>query len=194
MWILLLVISTSVAGVRAQTTPTISVYPTSYEAENIGVIFQTNVTVQGVTDLAGFEFKLGYDTAVLTATEIVDGGIYESYFPLISEIYDAEGYLHYSVMELTGVVSFDGDGILATITFNATGLGETALDLYDTILGDSLGDPITHDLIDGQVTVVPEFPAALIMPLFLIVTLVAVILTKTVWSRKRRAPSLPPRP
>ncbi len=181
--LLLLIVSIAVAGVRASPTA-VSVDPSSYTAEEIGVVFQVNVTVQDATNLAGYEFKLGYDTTILTATNITYGGIFgDTYFPLISVINDTEGWLHYSDMEEFGEPAFTGSGVIATITFNATALGSTDLDLYDTKLGDDSvpSTPIDHETIDGSVTVIPEFPPSMILSLFSVITLIAVILGKMVW-------------
>jgi len=155
--ILLLVVSIALTSVIVHPTtipeyPTISVYPTSYKAENIGVNFQINVTIQDATNLAGVEFKLGYNTTVLTATQIEYGGIFgTNYFPLLSEIHDAEGWLLYGVMEYFGEPAFNGSAVVATITFTATEFGSTVLDLYDTKLGDPSQPPIPifHWVKDG---------------------------------------------
>jgi len=155
---LLLVVSIALSSVIVHPTtiseyPTISVYPTSYKAENIGVNFQINVTIQNITNLAGVEFKLGYNTTVLTATQIEYGGIFgPDYFPLLSVINDTAGWLHYGIMENWGEPSFNGSAVAATITFTATEFGSTVLDLYETKLGDSslpTPNPIVHTVQDG---------------------------------------------
>ena len=193
LWTLLvLIVSFTIAGVGASPT-SISVDPPDYTADEVGTIFQVNITVQDVADLAGYEFKLGYDTTVLAATNITYGGIFGStYFPLINMINNTEGWLHYCDMEEFGEPAFEGDGVIATITFNATGPGSTVLDLYDTILGDDSvpPTPMPHETIDGDVTVIPEFPSSMVMPLFLVMTLIAVILGKLIWSRRGRGPSI----
>jgi len=99
-------------------------------------------------------------------------------------IYDEEGWLGFSCMQMFGEDPVDGSGLLVTIGFTSDSEGTTVLDLYETKLGNSTGDPITHDVIDGSVTVIPEFPVAVIVPLFLIATLVVIILEKTIWSRR----------
>jgi len=181
LWILPIFFVSTAEGA----TTIVSMDPSSYTAEDIGVTMQINITLQDVTDLAGFEFKLAYDTTILTATEIEYGGIFgENYWPLINVIYDEEGWLGFSCMQMFGEDPVDGSGLLVTIGFTSDSEGTTVLDLYETKLGNSTGDPITHDVIDGSVTVIPEFPVAVIVPLFLIATLVVIILEKTIWSRR----------
>jgi len=117
----------------------------------IGSTFTVEIWVRNVANLAGVEFKLGYDTTVLTATTITYGDIFgESYFPLISVIYDADGYLHYSAMQYFGEPGV-GDGRAAIIDFTVDSLGGSALNLYDTKLGDNSSppQPIVHTAIDG---------------------------------------------
>jgi len=41
------------------------------------------------------------------------------------------------------------------ITFNAIALGNSKLDLYNTDLWDSMSNPITHSVVDGEVTIYP---------------------------------------
>ena len=46
-----------------------------------------------------------------------------------------------------------GNGTLATITFKAINSGISQLGLYDTILGDSCGDPIPHTVENGTISI-----------------------------------------
>jgi len=70
---------------------------------------------------------------------------------LKSDIYDDEGYLWYGFMEAFGEPSFSGDGRVAIITFSVDSLGDSALNLYATKLGDPSSPPvpISHDALDG---------------------------------------------
>lgn len=156
-WLLIFAASISLSSITVlQATdsayPTISVHPTTYKGGNIGETFKINVTIQDVIDLAGLEFRLGYNTAVLTATQIDYGGIFgDNYLEWISSINDAQGWLHYGVSRDYGRPSFNGSAVVATVTFEVTESGSTVLDLYETQLGDSLvpPSPIIHTVIDG---------------------------------------------
>jgi len=156
IWMLpLLIVSIAAVGpVGAQTT-TIGVEPDSIVDPGLGPgsTFSVEIWVRQVSDLAGVEFKLGYDTTVLTATTITYGDIFgPTKFDLISKIVDAEGYLHYCIMEQFGEPAFEGDGRVAIITFSVDSMGGSTLDLYDIILGDSSVPPgfILHDALDGS--------------------------------------------
>ena len=75
--------------------------------------------------------------------------------------------------------------------YNATIPGKPAFTTvkFNITAYDNAENPATRDGEDVNFvyTVVPEFPAALILPLFMIAALVAVILGKTAWSRKRKS-------
>ena len=149
----LLIVSIAVPGVRAQST-TIGVEPIDTIDPDLGpgLTFTVEIWIRDVEDLAGFDFFLGYDTSVLTATSITYGDIFgATYLLLISEIHDDEGYLVYSIIEALGEPTFDGDGRVAIIDFTVDSLGNSALDLYDTKLGDSAApsNPILHEALDG---------------------------------------------
>jgi len=113
--------------------------------------FKVEIWVRNVVDLYGFEFKLGYDTTVLTATLIEYGGIFgDKYFPWISKIYDDQGYLHYGAAENMLEPTFTGSARAANITFKVDSFGGSHLHLYDTILVEgTTGGDIVHDALDG---------------------------------------------
>jgi len=112
--------------------------------------FVVEIWVRNVVDLAGFEFKLSYNTAVLTATLIEYGGIFgATRFQLVNKIYDGAGYLHYAVMEAFYEPGFTGDGKAAKITFTVDSEGESCLTLYEDKLGNSAAQPIGHMAVNG---------------------------------------------
>jgi len=117
-----------------------------------GSTFTVEIWVRNVANLAGVEFKLGYATAVLTATEIEYGGIFgETFMIWMNETYDDAGYLHLGISEWFGEPAFTGDGRVAIIHFTADSVGESVLNLYGTILGDASvpPEPMSHEILDG---------------------------------------------
>ena len=128
----------------------------STKTVHTGSIFSVNVSIQNVFDLYTFHLFLGYDTTVLDALSVY---IYPPFnrgpipFPIIN---DDDGYVEFS-----GNVGIPGPGVsgsfpLAKITFNATALGNSKLDLYNTDLWDSMSNPIAHSEVDGEVTIYPR--------------------------------------
>jgi len=155
IWLLpLLIVNIAAIGpVGAQAT-TIGVEPVSIVNPGLGPgsTFTVEIWIRGVVDLAGIEFKLGYNTTVLTATTITYGDIFgATYFPLISTIDDVNGFCFYGIREQFGEPGFNGDGRVVIITFSVDSLGGSALHLYETKLGDSKGPPmpIVHVALDG---------------------------------------------
>jgi len=146
------VLSTVIIGAKAEPMTTIGVEPPVLLDPTLeqGSTFAVEIWVRNVADLAGIEFKLSYDTAILTAKKVDYGGIFGvTYFPLITKIDDAAGSLHYAIMEMFGEPGFTGDGKAAIITFSVDTEGESVLDLYSTRLGNSAAKAIGHLAIDG---------------------------------------------
>ena len=85
--------------------------------------------------------------------------------------------------------TFSGNGKLFMIEFTARENGASSLDFWVNGMGtevlDNWGDIIECVLIDGNLTVVPEFPEFLIAPLIIVATLTAVLLRK-IWLKKRK--------
>ena len=145
-------LSIAIANTLGSPTATLGVEPelTMDPALVPGSTFVVDIWVRDVVDLVGVEFKLNYNTAVLTATLVQYGGIFgPMYLPLISQIYDSAGYLHYAIMEWFGEPGFSGDAIVAKITFSVDSEGESCLNLYSTKLGNSAAQPIDHLAVDG---------------------------------------------
>ena len=207
LWItIMLMIGLSVASVgvsraRAQENGTrVKVEPSNVtigeegEPYPIGEQFTVNVTLYDVAGLYGWEFKLFWDNTVLSAIDHIvhTPPAWEDYnaYPVgpgIQNDYNDTHSRYYMglVPLLAPAPTFNGTTLLVTLTFNVTAGGSSTLDLQEIKLSDYDVEPIPHQAFDGTVTVIPEFPASVILPLFLVATLVAIILGKTVWSRKR---------
>lgn len=124
-----------------------------------GKTFKVNVTVQDVTGLYGYEFKLYWNTTLL---DLVDAHVTPpaawggNYFLVKNETNENLGRYWLSVTLLPPAQPFSGNATLVTLTFkitydpiypeNVTSL----LDLDDTYLSDENADPISHTAIDGE--------------------------------------------
>lgn len=191
----LLLFSMSVVRVGAQQT-TVSVSPASYTAPDIGVTFTINVTVHNVTDLYAWDFRLYYPNDILNGSSVSEGLLLKtggaSTWFMVYEFTDAHNETHGCVVVLCTRVwptelGVEGDGVLAMVTFNSTTSGgPSILHLAHVKLGDANATEIPCTVVDGEVTVIPEFPTVLVMPLFMIVTLVAVALLRTVLVKEFR--------
>jgi len=203
--VLLLTASIIVFGipmVRGQ-DPIVAVDPSEVTVLAPGESFTVEVNVTDVDHLGAWEFKLWYNTSFLDAiwvhatwltannTDWIPLNLTTGMWDETSGINDTIGRVFAGAL-LPLITPFTGSGPLVTINFTATDVGTCTLQLTDTVLGGSSGPPdwetweITHFSDDGSVTVIPEFPALLIVPLLLISTLAAALLGKTFWSRKRK--------
>jgi len=173
------------------------VSPESYTVPDTGLTFTLNITVQDVHDLYGWEFKLYYPNDILNGASVTEGpflktgGVSTAF--LIREFVDSYNATHGRVRAVClrfdpTAPGVDGNGVLATITFTSTAInGPEVLHLDDVKLSDSEANMIPYTTVDGEVTVIPEFPEALILPLLIVLTSVAMILRKTARSTKHRS-------
>ena len=204
-----LIASIAILGVpAAHAMIYISVGPAELPDVLPGESFNVTVNVVDVINLGAIEFKLWYNTTLLDAVYTYLTPTSEDYLkgygPLdpvtyeytpTSPINDTLGRVYWYAIVKAFTNPFNGTDPVLTITFNATEMGTCSLHLNETVLG--WIDPVDfydgkyvldtdYGLVDGSVTVVPEFPSAILMPLLLITTLTATFLAKIAWSKKRK--------
>jgi len=193
-------------GVDAQPTE-VSVEPSSVTVPppGIGLNFTVKVWVNNVMDLVGWELVVFWNNTLLNCTSAVDtppavwGDDYFTAGLGINQTYNATHGMYWKgVFALGSAPSFNGSVSILTLNFTAMAIGGSSpirLDVRDfdptypypvkLVYYNMSRIPCTA--VDGTVTVVPEFPVSLIMPLFMVVTMVVVILGKAFWLRKRRS-------
>jgi len=117
----------------------------------VGQNFTINVKISNVTDLYGWEFKLGWNTTILDVVEVYEGpflkNVADTFFTF--KVNNTAGYMIADCTLLGMVPGASGDGTLATVTFYVKSKGDSVLDLFDTILIDSIEQMIPHSAIDG---------------------------------------------
>ena len=119
-------------------------------------IISINVTVDDVTDLYDYEFKLGYNTEMLTCIGAVINRVQnQTNFSPIILIDDPSGYLWVNVTYYPPATPITTTEPLALVTvyFQIDGLGSSILDLYDTELSDSNRQQIPHETQDGFIMI-----------------------------------------
>jgi len=203
MLAMLFVVSATINLVSAQPM-TLAVDPAYKEIqeEDIGKTFTVNVTISNAPadpGVAGIQFILEWNSSVVKGVNIElptghfmtpDGDTANLWIIWLSA-YD--GYAEYGVtyydmnrsIEM-GYVPKSGGGVLATITFNSTAAGTTTLSFTEVVIGDAEGNSLDFTTESGTIVVIPEFPAFLLLPVFMIATLVAIIITKRTWLRNTR--------
>lgn len=185
---ILTIVLASMAIVRAGAQQaTVQVVPAAYTVPNVGLTFDVNVTVQGVENLYGYEFKLFYSNDILNGTSVKQGpflktGGFSTLFHVaaFTDSYNSShGLLNLFCLRTANATGVNGAGTLATVTFKSTSAnGPSALSLADVKLSTPDATSIPVATFDGEVTVLPEFSSALILPMIMALTIVAVMISK----------------
>ena len=125
--------------------------------------FSVDIVVQGVEasqPLQAFEFDLGFDSALMTALSVVEGGFLLGPFgTTISEQNVTPPDVNFTVGAI-GVSTSFGDGVLATIQFLADGVGVGTLGLSNVILAAFPSTPIPLDGVNSGSVVIQQPGAA----------------------------------
>lgn len=162
----MLLLSAMIAGGVASLGTTVYVDPEESTVK-LCQTFKIDVNVADVSGLQGFDFCLSYDTTILDGLEVEEGSFMASFgltivaYKEIDDDYKPTVGRIWFAVALLGDAFADGSGTLATITFNATALGESELDLHsilpykpDEVKLCTCGpEPITNTAVDGYVVV-----------------------------------------
>ena len=150
LFVLLLPIIPLHIGSAASTTLAVNP-PDSYVT--VGKTLNVTVNVADVVNLTSWQFTLYFSNSILNCTNAYEGPFLRTsggsaYFN--KQINNTAG----SVLvycSLLGNYAASGSGVLATISFNASSIGDTTLHLNETKLGDEKmpPQPIIHTTIDG---------------------------------------------
>ena len=163
----------SLAAARADTLAAVSIDPSSTPVI-VGNPVNLNVDISNVSDLYAFQFDIGFDPTILSATNTTEGAFLPSggaTFFVAGTIDNVGGTITDTADTLIGAVpGVGGDGVLATLQFQAIGNGTSPITLLNIILLDSNLDEIAFTSTDGSVTVTPE---PRFMPVLLIGLLIA---------------------
>jgi hypothetical protein len=153
--------------------PGVTVTPDLYVATHIGETFDVNIDIENLDRdwrLIGAQFKLHYNTTLLETKEnwIIEGSFLRQFAPYgtwftshVEYDYGLVGILILPNETGASVEPFpEGNGTLATITFNATYLpwkpeSSCLLQLNDTLLIDVNIDSIPHTISHGYYEVGP---------------------------------------
>jgi len=117
-------------------------------------IFEININITDAEDLFQFMFNLTYDPTILEVLEDpVVGPFLERPLSVNSPEIRFPGWVKLKAMsnEERGAEPRSGNGILATIKFKCTGVGECDLILHASILNHMDGTEIKHDRNNGTI-------------------------------------------
>ena len=150
IFLIISVVSVSVNLAFSANLATVSVSPSLVTA-GMGENFIISVNISNVTDLFGWEFKLGWNASILEVVDVIEGDFLKSggetfFYPRIN---NTIGYVIVDCTLLGNVPGVSGDGLLAVVEFYVKAEGESILDLMSTILVDSVEQVIPHQSTDG---------------------------------------------
>jgi hypothetical protein len=117
--------------------------------------FIVNINMDDVTNLYGFEFKLGYDTNVLEAQQVQIDFLNEPRFWITEGTWNQNDFVWVAATSLSPAGPVTGDGTLATIKFKVTGSGRSTLNLYDIKLRDNTVIRIDYSVRGGFFSNIP---------------------------------------
>lgn len=113
--------------------------------------FSVNVSILDATELNQFSFKLSFDPSILNAINVSLGNLFPENSTLIAPpwINNTGGYIRFGATLPGGEPPKSGNGTLAQIRFNVTGLGATLLELSEIQLLDKYGESISFTSFNG---------------------------------------------
>ena len=114
--------------------------------------FTININIEKASDLYSFDLKLSYNTTILDVAKMEEGPFLKGFgTTIINKMEDdpVTGTVWIAISLVSPAPPANGNGTLAMITFQVTGLGESNLHLYDTSLTDKFGGSLLHETNDG---------------------------------------------
>jgi len=130
--------------VGAAELTTISLNPSTLEVPAPGANFTIDVNITDVANMQGYEFKLGFNTTLLNATGVTQGPMNPlgtTLGPVDPDTFEwtplqnvSDGFV-WVIAVLPLGQAFTGNGTTMTINFTALSMGNSTLDLFDTVLG-----------------------------------------------------------
>jgi Cohesin domain/PEP-CTERM motif len=145
---------------------TISILPATSPV-TVGQVFTLSVDISGATDLYGYQFDLGFNPAILTATSVTEGPFLATGGATIfvpGTIDNVGGSIASNADILNGPLSgVNGSGDLLDVTFQALATGSGSVTIFNVFALSSLGQGLTEttanatvNVAAGSVSPVPE--------------------------------------
>jgi len=149
----------SVSRVTQAQGTTLQVEPALTKVEK-DTAFTVNITANNIIDLYGWEFRLFFERTMINFTS----SEYSSFLSSAGTTFEVNktdttfnathGHVWLAQSLLGAPSGVNGSGILASITFTPTKLGDSLLSFDISKLSDSTANPITHDTFGGNITCV----------------------------------------
>jgi general secretion pathway protein D len=135
---------------------TISVQPASLPVVGATTI-SLDITIAGAADLFGFQFDIGFDPSVLSASSVTEGpflGTGGATFFIPGFVDNLAGTVSFTADTLlTALSGVNGSGVLASLHFNSIGNGTSAITLFNVTALDSSLSGVVETIQNGSVNV-----------------------------------------
>jgi hypothetical protein len=142
----------------------VSISPPS-QTVNAGQTFTVNVFIEPAEAIAGAQFNLSFDPALLTANSVAEGNLLKQNGALTVF---GNGTINNSAGTITNVygaiitagATVSSPETLASISFTAkTSAGTSPVTLHNVVVGNATGGAVTINVTDGDVTInIPATP------------------------------------
>jgi hypothetical protein len=111
--------------------------------------FTINVNIINASDLAGLEFKLGFNASALHANSVASGGFIPNSVTPATQIDNTAGFIRFNV-SLSTPLSGDGNVTVVQFHVEADNVRNSTLHLYDVKLVNSTGQTLPFSTVDGS--------------------------------------------
>jgi len=172
---------------------------------SIGETLTVDITISNVQNLFGVDVTLQWDKNVLSATSATsllgveshpEGVLHETTndpLMIVEDLLSQETGQYNLAATSTGSASaFNGNGKIATLTFNVTGTGATGLsvtsELSDKPTTDQHSNLIEHTNTADTVEAIPEFSSIAIIGLLVLAATVVLIASKKNTAKRQNLP------
>ena len=124
---------------------------------HVGATFAIDLIIENVTDLAGWQFDIAFNPAMLQIVEVKEGGFLKQNG---GYTFFQEGNIDNTAGEITGLIaarigtdSVSGTGVLLSITFEAQATGEDLLRFRNVKLGQSNREVMPYTIVINPIIV-----------------------------------------
>ena len=176
------------AAREAAATPIVSLVP-SLTNVTVGGTTTVNVSISDAVDVFAFQFDLGFNSARISASNLVEGSFLagggDTFF-VPGSIDNLGGSIAFTGNTLlTAIAGESGGGILATVTFTGLSEGLAGLSLFNVVLLDSSLSTIVPVTTAGGLVNVTQSTTPVPVPEPATWLLVASGLSALRWRRRR---------
>ena len=142
-------VDVEISTIADATDTTVSVSPAMVVSPLVGEQLTFSLNIANGKKVAGYQGTISYDTSALRYVESNNGDYLPAGAFFVPPVVNGNR-VKFASTALTGVSN--GDGTLATLTFEVVAAKASTLTLTDVLLADSNGDTVSPQVESGQIT------------------------------------------